>query len=123
MEVLEQYSLLTIGLPTFSIESSDIRMRIAGTGREVLAMSRVLNFDLLMTGAAIPDMSVWSLIQRIRRQSNNQKWVLVAPELTPEDQIKAWSLGVLAIFDQPPESADLEQVLSATIGQRATVNV
>jgi DNA-binding NarL/FixJ family response regulator len=115
----ESMSLLAVGMRTLPEETRGIDLRSAETAREVIAMMRLVDFDLLLAGPAIPDMNVWSMIRRIRSVHSDQKWVLVNENLTPTDEIQARTLGVLAIFDTTPDCLRLCELAGRLMDRRA----
>jgi DNA-binding response OmpR family regulator len=79
-------------------------------GQHAIELLRVLRFDLLITGVDVPDMTVWTLIQKIRNAWPWQKWVLVASSLEPESELVARTLGVLQILERVPKSQEIRQM-------------
>lgn len=114
MRLIETSMLLTVGLAERLPASSEYSVQAAQSGREALLLARVIDFDLLVAGTNIMDMGLWPMIQRIKRQSHQLKWILVDDRLTPTDQVEAWSHGTLAIFDQMPNVEEMEQLLASS---------
>lgn len=119
MKLIETSMLLTVGLAEKMPASAEYSVQAAQSGREALQLARVINFDLLVAGTNVTDMGLWPMIQRIRRQSHQLKWILVDERLTTADQVEAWSNGVLAIFDQTPNVEEMEQLLAPSVRSMA----
>jgi len=118
MPPLEPLSLLAVGMQSLPEESREIDVRVAGSAKETIAMMRLFDFDLLLAGNLIPDMSVWSMIRRIRSVHSDQRWALVSDNLSPADEIQARGLGVLAIFDTTPDCIRLCQLAGSLLNRR-----
>ncbi len=69
------------------------------SAREAIAMIRILDFHLLLSGRHIPDQSIWSLIRNVRALRPKQRWVLIAEGVTPQEEIDARAMGALAVLD------------------------
>ncbi len=70
----------------------------AQSGREALKVMRMKQIDLLLAGLHLSDMSVWELIGKVRMLWPWQKWVLIADDLTEQDECVARRLGATGIF-------------------------
>ncbi len=75
----------------------------AESGTKALELMRVLRFDLMVTGDALPDMTVSQLVRRVRAAWPWQKWALVAHSISPADEIGARSMGAMAVLDAPAD--------------------
>ena len=103
--------LLLAGLPLpLSPHGNGFAWTAAGDAREVLLRLRAAHVDLLLTGPTVGATPFDSLMRRVRAVRPAQKWALVAPDVGPESEIEARSLGVLAIFDGPPSAAQLREI-------------
>jgi DNA-binding response OmpR family regulator len=105
--------VLSIGLPNLRGSTARLDFHAAHDGREAIATMRVLRFDLVLTGERIADMSVWTLVERIRMGWPGQAWMLVAPEASHETEIKARSLGALMVWHEMPKPARLNELATA----------
>jgi DNA-binding response OmpR family regulator len=110
MIVTEQHSILTVCLPDAG--SCDLPMWRADSAQEALSILRLSHVDLLLTGLALPDMSPWQFLRRVRASADAPRWALIAAELSPADEIVARSLGAVAVLEQVPDTYDLLALLA-----------
>ncbi|HVT91045.1 MAG TPA: hypothetical protein VHD56_19485 [Tepidisphaeraceae bacterium] len=96
-----------------------IDAQVAESARQTIAMMRISHFDLLLAGRKIPDAPVWSLIGRIRSSWPEQRWVLIAEDITSAEEIQARSLGALMVIDRSIENDCLDQ-LAVSLRRRRT---
>lgn len=80
---------------------------------QVLAQMRQERFDHVLAGRTVAQQPVWPLIRRMKSVRRKQKWSLVAPLASHAEEVMARSLGVVRIFDSPP---DLEAILELVAG-------
>lgn len=105
-------TLLTVGLPHTMHASDTIDPLVTDSGRDAIAALRMLRFDLLLAGHGITDMSVWSLMERVRTGWPRQHWALVSEHLDA-DEVRARSLGALCVFAEAPSLEELETFADA----------
>ena len=110
-------SLLAVGVPDAPTAMRQYDLRMATTGRQALAMLRLMYFDLLLAGDQIPDMSVWTLIRTIRMCWPQQRWALVASHITPREEIEARSLGSLMVIESVPNCSRLHELAASLLGR------
>jgi DNA-binding response OmpR family regulator len=110
---MEPLAVLSIGLPNLRGSKARLAFQTVHDGREAIATMRVLRFDLVLTNERISDMSVWTLVERIRMGWPGQAWMLVAPDATQETEIKARSLGALMVWHEMPKPARLNELAAA----------
>jgi DNA-binding NarL/FixJ family response regulator len=109
---VDRPSLLLAGLSQpLSADGNGFVWTAADDAREVLLRLRATPVDLMLLGPAIGDTSFESLMRRVKTVRPAQKWALVAPDVEPEREIEARSLGVLAVFDGPPSAFQLREIL------------
>lgn len=60
---------------------------------------RAMKFDLLAVGDRIEEETPWDFVQQMRSAWPRQKWVYLADAVTDEDEIKARSLGAVAVLE------------------------
>lgn len=111
-------SLLAVGLPDTPTATQQYDLRVADSGRQALAMLRLMYFDLLLVGDQVPDMSVWSLIRTIRMCWPQQRWALVASHITPREEIVARSLGALMVIESVPNCSRLHELAASLLGRQ-----
>ena len=113
----EVCSILTVCLP--EAKPTDLPMWRATTASEALSILRMTRIDLLLTGLAVPDMSPWQLVRRVRASARAPRWALIASELSIQDEIEARALGATAVLHWVPNVETILTMLAAP--QRATV--
>ena len=64
-----------------------------------MSVMRAMKFDLLAVGEQIGSESPWKFVQQMRSSWPRQKWVYLADVVTAEDEIKARSLGAVAVLE------------------------
>jgi CheY-like chemotaxis protein len=92
------------------------------SGRRAIDMLRMLSFDLVLVGMRVPDVSAWDVVRRIRTAWPWQKWALVAPRLTEQQEITARMFGSIKIYEAMPSSDELFE-LTSRLRQRAATAV
>lgn len=100
-------TLLTVGLTRPISATPTIDALAVTTGQRAIAAMRVLKFDLLLAGHAMPDMSVWTLMRRVRMGWPGQPWALVSEQATGDEEIRARALGALCVYDRVPSRLEL----------------
>lgn len=68
------------------------------SARQTLSLMRLIRTDLVLTGLWLNDMTVWQMIEQIKAAWPWQRWILAAPDIGRDDEIRARSLGAAAIF-------------------------
>jgi CheY-like chemotaxis protein len=99
-------SVLAVGVELPPDASPSIFSAV-GSGCAALQTLRLMQWDLLLAGCQLPDMPVWSLIEKVRRVRPWQKWGLIARDLDPDDERLARVLGAALVLDELPPMADL----------------
>lgn len=114
-QLLAQSSMLAVGMPDRIGATSAPRERIefAMTAHETIQRLRLMRYDLLLTGTAVPDMPWGNMIRRVRALWPSQRWALLAPQLEISDEVAARALGAVAILQQWPDSDVLNGLLDA----------
>src|SRR5688572_18485724 len=110
MLATEDHCILTVCLPDAG--PTELPMWRAASAAEALAIVRLSRVDLLLTGLALPDMSPWQFVRRVRAAANAPRWALVAAELSAAEEIEARSLGAVAVLEQTPHADDLLGLLA-----------
>ena len=118
MSANQNHSVLAVGLPTLPAATSELEIHVAPSAREAFAMLRLLHFDLLLAGRETHDESVWWLIQRVLLAWPQQRWALVARDMTFEEEIRARSLGSSLIMDRVPDGVALHEIIRSLLGRR-----
>lgn len=85
----------------------------AETAHRALELMQLLHYDLVVVSAAVSDMTVWNLVQRMRVLAPWQKWLLVGPSISTEAEIAARALGAIAVIDEPGDWRELTQMAQA----------
>jgi DNA-binding NarL/FixJ family response regulator len=89
------------------------------SGSQAFDLLRRGCFDLVLISTDLSDVSAWNFLGRLGAAHPHQKWALVSPVLTEQQEIAARALGATAIFDSAPTTAELLQV-TARLRRRAT---
>jgi DNA-binding response OmpR family regulator len=108
MPELEQAALLAVGVDVK--ESLAPEVLLAVTARRAIELMRLMQFDLLVVGRNMTDMSLWQFVQRVRMTRPWQRWALATDELTPQEEVTARSLGVIGIFKEKSDWAEILHV-------------
>ena len=108
MPELEQAAILAVGVD--AKEELAPTMLIAATGRRALELMRLMQFDLLVVGRDISDMSLWQFVQRVRMTRPWQRWAFATDAMTPQEEVTARSLGVIGIFSAKSDWPELVHV-------------
>jgi hypothetical protein len=109
-------SLLAVCVPGLEDQKRWIvDLHKAWSGREAICRMRMLEWDLVLAGERLPDMSVWQFVARVRAACSGQRWALVctSPHSSPisaPDEVRARSMGALTVFDAVPDCAQLYEV-------------
>ena len=119
MNATDEPSVLAVCLPELRDYATDagLDVQYAASGREAIELLRVLRFDLVLTGQALPDMSAAMLLARVRTAWPWQKSVLVCSELSESQERQARSLGVVSILDGWPSPVTVSSVVES-LGRR-----
>jgi len=102
-------TVLTIGVTTPLRPSSALDLYAASTVREALATLRWVSCDLVLAGLDDPSVDLWTLMQRVLSAWPQQRWILAASDLTPEEEIFARSLGALMVLNAVPDETWLAE--------------
>jgi DNA-binding NarL/FixJ family response regulator len=88
---------------------SDLYSRVE-SGREALALIKLLRFRLLVASLDVPDMPAWQLFEQARRTQSRLKCFLVDERATLEDERRARQTGA-GVFasDVPALCAEIVQ--------------
>lgn len=101
MSVFESSHILSVGarLANRLRTSDELDTQIAEVNSFSSAMNvmRAMKFDLLAVGNEIE--TPWDFVQEMRSAWPRQKWVYLADVVTDEDEIKARSLGAVAVLE------------------------
>jgi hypothetical protein len=76
-----------------------IDLSIAATATEALELLKIVRFELLLVGSAIPDMSTRDFAATMRRFWPWQRWALIDVDATESDVQEAGELGAIGVFD------------------------
>lgn len=93
--------------------SEKLNIAIAESASDALRLVRLLDAELLVTAARLPDAEPLQMIRRLRIARPWQKWVLATDYLSKAAEIEARSLGVTAIFGARPDVESLLTIASA----------
>jgi hypothetical protein len=96
MPDLEQAAILAVGMAADGNLPAEVLH--AATGRRAIELMRLMQFDLLVVGRDISEMSLWQFVQRVRMTRPWQRWALAMDDVTPQEEVTARSLGVIGIF-------------------------
>jgi hypothetical protein len=107
-------AVLAVGLPqsnhdcdtaSATAEAWDDRidLSIAPTAAEALELLKVVRFELLLVGSAIPDMSRRDFAATVRRFWPWQRWALIDVDATESDVREAGGLGAIGVLDCLPQ--------------------
>jgi len=108
---LDRPLLLVAGLELPLGETDAFAWSAAGDVRSILAALRASRVDLLLAGASIAGSPFAPVMRQVKATHPRQRWALVAPDIDESAEIDARSLGALAIFDGPPSTAQLREML------------
>ena len=102
----DEISVLSIDCP---IEGFDERLSVTEvkTARQALGALRMLQFDLMVTQAAVAGEPIWLLAAKVRAIRPRLRWMLVAGQLSAEEESRARMLGVAQIVEDVPTRRDL----------------
>ncbi|HWP40840.1 MAG TPA: hypothetical protein VNL70_07930, partial [Tepidisphaeraceae bacterium] len=113
-------SLLAVCVPGLVHNSSLIELTMAFSARQALVHLRQMRCDLLLTGHQLPDMSVWTLVGRLRASWPQLRWALVCTAaLSAQEEIRARSLGATMLFDTVPDAARLHELARSLLARRS----
>lgn len=114
-----QSTVLTIGVATPLRPSSSLDLYAASTVREALATLRLVSCDLVLAGLDDPSIDVWTVMQRVLAAWPQQRWILAASDLTPEEEILARSLGALMVLNAVPDETWLAECAASLQERRS----
>lgn len=129
--VIVQTSLLGVGFPAAALpklgsSSSSANPRdsitMALSAREAIQRLRLLRYDLLIAGTAVPDMPWKALIGRVRTAWPQQRWAMFAPELSVSDEVAARAFGAIAILQQWPHASVIKDLLESAARRASPVS-
>jgi DNA-binding NarL/FixJ family response regulator len=92
------------------------------SGRRAMDLMRMINFDFVLVGSRLPDMSTWDFLRHLKVAHPHQKWALVAPKMTEQQEITARMFGTTTIFDTTPTTHELLN-LTQRLRERAIAKV
>lgn len=99
MHERSQPTFLAVGIKPANEPMQLIDLRWVSSARDTISLMRFVDVDLILAGKRIPDMDVWTLMQRIRSAWPGQRWALCDNTITPQDEIQARSLGAIVVMD------------------------
>jgi DNA-binding NarL/FixJ family response regulator len=105
-----QLLFLSVGVEPVPESTDSILIQTVRSGRDAIMELRIAKVDLLLAGPAISDMTMWELIERIRSARPHQKWVMIDSRLSPQNEIKARSLGAMFVCSEMPECSRLHEL-------------
>lgn len=110
---VEAMNAVTVGV-NLPRATPDPRLKIssAESASDALRLVRLLDAELLVTAATLPDGDPLQMIRKLRRARPWQKWVLASDELSAAEEIEARTLGVSAIVGAQPDVASLLSIAS-----------
>jgi len=112
-------SLLAVCVPGLVHDSPLIELSTALSARQALVHLRRMRCDLLLAGNQLPDMSVWTLVSRLRASWPQLRWALVCTAtLSAQEEIRARSLGAMMLFDTVPDGARLHELARSLLARR-----
>ena len=74
----------------------------ASTAREAIATMRLITFDLIIVGLQNARINVWQLMGQVLTAWPQQRWILIADDLTVDEEVTARSLGPLLVLPTLP---------------------
>lgn len=89
----------------------------APTGGRALELMKLLRFDLIVATPGGIDLSVPILVRQMRAISPWQKWALVGPDISDQDELAARCNGALAVLDDRGDWSEFEQ-MAANVRRR-----
>jgi hypothetical protein len=114
---------MTIGVAATLRPSSALDLYTASTVREALATMRLVSFDLVLAGLDDPSIDVWTVMQRVLAAWPQQRWILAAHDVTPEEEILARSWGALMVLNAVPDEEWLAECAASLQRRRASQRV
>jgi len=103
MSVFESSHILSVGARLANrlrtSDEADAQIAEVNSFSSAMNVMRAMKFDLLAVGDQIEDETPWDFVQQMRSAWPRQKWVYLADVVTDEDEIKARSLGAVAVLD------------------------
>jgi DNA-binding NarL/FixJ family response regulator len=119
MQTFSHSTVLTIGIGATLRSSSTLDLYAAASVREALATMRLMSFDLVLAGLDDPSLDTWTVMQRVTAAWPQQRWILAAHDVTPEEEILARSLGALMVLGSVPDEQWLSEFAASLKERRA----
>jgi DNA-binding NarL/FixJ family response regulator len=119
MQSLSHSTVLTIGIAASLRSTSTLDLCTAASVREALATMRLMSFDLVLAGLDDPSLDTWTVMQRVAAAWPQQRWILAAHDVSPEEEILARSLGALMVLGAVPDEQWLAECAASLKERRA----
>jgi hypothetical protein len=112
---------ICVDSPLMIESASDMNYMTVQSGRRAIEMLRMTQFEFILVGTQLSDMSTWDFLRHVKTMWPQQKWALVGAGITPQQEITARMFGSTMIFDATPTANELLNVTSR-IHVRSTGN-
>ncbi len=89
----------------------------ASSGREALAMLQSKEYGCILTDKAMPGMSGFEFLERVRELGTSAKLILLSGYLEESDYAKATALGVSEVIHKPIQLAQLKRIVETVLGE------
>jgi CheY-like chemotaxis protein len=74
----------------------------APSGHRAIDLLGTTQFDFILVGVALPDMSTWDFLRHLKTTRSQQEFAVVGSPLSEQQKTTARLFGATAIFDTTP---------------------
>jgi len=88
------------------------------SSEEALALMRHYEYDVVLLALALPDITGWEVIRRMRSVRNDTPVVVLAPPTGPQVRVQALDLGADDFITRPCDKSELLARMQAVVRRR-----
>ncbi|MCA1635211.1 MAG: response regulator [Acidobacteria bacterium] len=99
------------------LEDSGFLVRLASTGREGIALARVLAFDVTISDYHLPDITGIEVLKAVLRLNPRGATILITAHSTPELVAEATACGVHTVLKKPFPPSEILSLVKSLVGR------